>query len=453
MTTKSKKVKAIKKSSSKDKSKKEPRVLELQPTKITEKSAWPEIHEDAFPSTVGKFVNGICEDSEADRVVGLVYVLTRLGLEFCGTIYSDGYEKHSTLINTAIITDSTGYGMGMYELPVEQLLSGLVGRTLRIQSTLSSGEDIVRSLTDKSQETDRKSRASLDNELGANGKRLLINDPDLSAALKTFSKSELITFPKVIRGLAGNGNVELSTKEGIIKATGAHVAIVTHTASDKISSLLKEIKSTSCLFNCFLWVPESRQKQVAMPKVMPDEVMKEFQIKFGKRIEAAKRLKSVKMSKDAQKLWAVYYPSLTMHYTGIVAAAVNNSKAHVLRLALIYALASGHTEIKARDLKAAIALVKYSNESVLRIFKAYPDNKYKEKLLEALRSAPDNMLSRTAINTKVFGRNTSSEEIDKIIGEMETLNQIAIEPKTTKGAHKGMIKLVPAKSVSTKLYN
>jgi len=95
-------------------------------------------------------------------------------------------------------------------------------------------------------------------------------------------------------------------------------------------------------------------------------------------------------------------------------AVIGRGEAQVVRLSLIYTLLDLSNVIRAEHLAAALAMWDYAESSARFIFGeslGYPEA---DRLLAALRAAPEG-LSRSEVSA-VFGRHRSESEIDSHFG-------------------------------------
>jgi predicted transcriptional regulator len=193
--------------------------------------------------------------------------------------------------------------------------------------------------------------------------------------------------------------------------------------------------------NRFLWILARRQKLVALPSPMPDDAVAAMQSIVINRVEAAKNLQGVSMSNEASHLWVESYPDLTMDCSGAAGSLVNRTEAHAIRLSLIYALASGHSQIEVPDLKAALAVVEYSRQSAFYIFGSTGTDRRKSKILKALKNAENHEMTVTEISNEVFKRHVKSNDLHKMLTEMEASKLVHLEKTSTLGAPKTIVKL------------
>ena len=93
----------------------------------------------------------------------------------------------------------------------------------------------------------------------------------------------------------------------------------------------------------------------------------------------------------------------------------SRAEAHVLRLALIYAVLDKTTKIKRAHVKAALAVWDYSFRSAVYIFGERVGDKHADAILDALQASKDG-LTRDEIRNQVFNRNLPSHLIGQKLG-------------------------------------
>lgn len=399
----------------------------------------PVLHENALPGWLGEFVRLACEHSEAHEAATLITLLLRFAAEILEPYFNVGDSKHQARTNAVIVGLSAKARKGTSSKPVDRLFDGLENSATFSPGPLSSGEGLIYAVRDATLEFDKKTKELVVVDPGVSDKRLFVQDEEFAAAL-TCTKREGNTLSAIIRGFFDGGNAEPLTKSNKIKATGAHVVIVAHITMADLSSLLNSVQIANGFANRFMWFLVHRKKLVAMPKAIPAKEIHKYQRILSRRIEAARRLDSVEMSEKALEYWEDMYPALSMDYTGAAGSVAGRSETHAIRLALIYALAAGRSKIIVEDLKAALALVAYSKESVFAIFKGNSGDKRKEKIIEGLRKAPGKEMTRSDIY-KVLKNNANAVEIDKMLQELESSKLIELVKIETKRKPKSIVRL------------
>ena len=405
----------------------------------------PDLPEEAMPGWIGKFVKLACKDSEAHPSAVLIALLLRFCAEILGPYVRIGDAKHRARTNAVIVGATSRARKGTSFKPVEVLFDGLENCARVSPGPLSTGEGLVEAVRDERCEFDTKKQIEVIVDPGVTDKRLFVFDEELANALASIHRKDN-ALSGVIRRLHDDGNVEPLIRHNKYKTTGAHVVILTNITTLELTSNLDKVQMTNGFANRFLWLLVHRTKNVSLPPPFPAEELEHFRNIVAECIEAARGLGEMYLSEEAQNLYTEVYDELTTEYPGFAGAIVGRSEAHVVRLALIYALAAGHSKVETQDLLAALALVKTSNESVFIIFKDNDDvnqgDKRKDKILKALSSAPKNELSKSGIYA-VFNRKISSSEVDKVMQDLVSSKDVIIMPvKKTGGADKTIYKLV-----------
>jgi len=407
---------------------------------LSQPEVWPALSDDAFPGWIGDFVKMACEHSEADPAAVLVTLLGRFAAEVgSGPYVNIGDARHRARTNFALAGSSSKSRKGTSKQPVNRVFNEIPSAARCTPGPLSSGEGLIYAVRDEVIEFDKKKQEYVTVDPGVTDKRLFVLDEEFAAALNC-TKREGNTLSAIIRGFFDDGNAEPLTKSFRIKATGAHVVIVTHITEMELISLLNQVQMSNGFGNRFLWILSRRQKLMALPSPMPDSEVDQIRKIVIERIESARDLKAVGMSDDAKKLWIESYPGLTMDFEGVTGSVVNRIEAHAIRLALIYALCAGHSQIEVDNLKAALALVEYSRRSAFRIFGSAVGDKKKIKIIDALRSADNHEMTISEISNNVFKRNMNSDELHKLLSEMESSKLIVLKKSPTGGAPKTIVK-------------
>jgi hypothetical protein len=98
----------------------------------------------------------------------------------------------------------------------------------------------------------------------------------------------------------------------------------------------------------------------------------------------------------------------------MVGAVTSRGEAQVMRLSAIHALLDSSRLIRVEHHEAAMALWDYCRQSAKWIFGTTTGDRNADKILRALRHAP-NGLTKTEISTEVFKGHASSADIDEAL--------------------------------------
>ncbi len=109
------------------------------------------------------------------------------------------------------------------------------------------------------------------------------------------------------------------------------------------------------------------------------------------------------------------YPELSEGRPGLLGAVTSRAEAHTMRLAMLYALIDRSPVIRADHLRSGLALWRFAERSAAFIFGDALGDPDADALLEALRAAMPEGLTRTEIREGVFQRHKSSEQIARTL--------------------------------------
>jgi hypothetical protein len=114
-------------------------------------------------------------------------------------------------------------------------------------------------------------------------------------------------------------------------------------------------------------------------------------------------------------------------------AIAGRAEAQVMRLSPIYALLDKSAFIRPEHHRAAMALWRYCDQSAGWIFGRSAGNKNADKILDALRHAPNGM-TKTEISAEVFNRHASSADIDEALRLLYGLRMVEYRVAASGGA-------------------
>jgi hypothetical protein len=117
---------------------------------------------------------------------------------------------------------------------------------------------------------------------------------------------------------------------------------------------------------------------------------------------------------EARAVWREVYGPLSEGRPGLAGALLARAEAHVMRLAMLYALLDLSAVISAPHLLAALALWEFCQRSVYHVFGDELGDPIADELLRLLRACQDG-LTRNELRD-FFGRNQPSERIGRALG-------------------------------------
>jgi hypothetical protein len=215
-------------------------------------------------------------------------------------------------------------------------------------------------------------------------------------------------------------------------AAGAHVGIVAHITPEELAARLGHIEMANGFGNRYLYFLSKSDKVLPHTEPIPGAAYSAIEKRLRTLLTLGNRKTSrcFSMSPSAQKLWAEVYPALREDQPGLVGAMTARGSSMVLRLALIYALVdNAKTDIGAAHLKAALAVWRYSCDSVAQLFGNVPGDPLSAKVLTLLRSGP---MTRTKFNAHLSA--DQKEHIEDTLVRLEQEGRLVKTTTKAKGA-------------------
>jgi len=409
---------------------------------------WPSMGDQAFSGFAGRFVEVASRKSEADPAAILITFLARFAVE-CGSspfIYV-GDSKHYARAFAVIVGASSKSRKGTSSKPVERLFkmrllaSDDIFITARVSpGPLSSGEGLIYAVRDEvtAWKVDKKTGEGEEVVIdpGVNDKRLFVMDEEFSSALIA-SKREGNTLSTIFRNVWDTGNLEPLTKNNRIRATAAHIGIVSHITLAELNRKLDEVEAFSGFANRILWVCARRQGVVPFPEPMPEKELASLQWELKGIIEKVREFSEMIFSEDAKEKWREIYSDLSKDHSGLVGAVIDRAESQVIRLAMIYSLLNSSPTISVDHLESALAVWRYCEASAGFIFAGREVNPHSQKILSLLISEGE----KTATEIyEHFNRHIKKEQLEQSILEMVSQKKIEVERIQTKGRPRTIFK-------------
>jgi hypothetical protein len=399
--------------------------------------------QEAFYGLAGEIVRRIEPHTEADPAALLFQFLAAFGnlIGHDHYIVADG-TRHYLILYGVLVGESSKGRKGTSWNHIANLMEHVEPewRQDRISYGLSSGEGLIWAVRDPIEETKpirEKGRYTGQYETyianhGEDDKRLLVIESEFANVLKVMAR-EGNTLSPVIRCAWDSGDLKTMVKNSPAEATKAHISIVGHITRDELRRLLTQTESANGFANRFCWLAVKRSKCLpdggAIHTVNFEDVVAQLQ----SAVDYAKDFVEIFRDPEAKNLWRDVYPRLSEAQPGMSGAVTGRAEAQVMRLSAIYALLDKSRLIRPEQHRAAMAVWKYCEESARWIFGTSTGDRNADKILVALRHAPNGM-TKTEISVEVFNRHASSADVDEALRLLHGLNMASYRAESSGGA-------------------
>jgi bifunctional DNA primase/polymerase-like protein/primase-like protein/uncharacterized protein DUF3987 len=400
---------------------------------LVKRSTWPTRPADAiFYGLAGDVVRTLSPHSEAHPMALLGQFLVAFGsaigrgpgLQVEGDFHAT--NEYLVLVgDTAKARKGTGRGRVMQlmrrvdpEWASERQCSGLVSGEGLIWEVR---DPITRRRKPRKGEGAHADEDGLIEELedaGIEDKRVLVTEAEFAAVLAVIRRDGNTLSP-IVRDLWDHGNARTMAKGAPARTTGAHVSIIGHITSEELRRGLTATERANGFANRFLFVCVRRVRSLAFGGNLDERDLDFLAKRIGEALGFAGDVAgSLAWGAEAARLWESVYPGLSEGRGGMFGAIVARSEAHVIRLAILYALLDRKRTIERSHVEAALALWDYAERSAAHIFGGVAGDPLADRFLSLIQEAGDDGIDRSALRDSVSGK-LSAARLDAALGYLE----------------------------------
>ena len=395
---------------------------------------------EAFYGLTGQIVRTIEPASEADPAALLVQILVSFG-NVVGRIphFVVEGDRHFANEFAVLVGRSSKARKGTSFGRVNRLFCEVEEQWARehVQTGLSSGEGLIWAVRDPitkrecvKQRGEQPRYEEIESDPGIEDKRLLVYEPEFANVLKQ-TERQGNTLSPLLRQAWDSGNLRTLTKNSPARATGAHISLIGHITAEELRRYLTQTETANGFGNRHFWLCAVRSKLLPEGGQVDPIAWQKLRDDVTKAIAFARTVGEVHRDDDARILWREIYGPLSTGRPGLVGSLLGRAEAHVMRLALIYALMDQSSVIQVSHLLAATTLWDYVERSVLFLFGDSLGDPVADELLRLLRGSPGG-LTRNDMRD-FFKRHQSSERIGQALGLLLQHRLARFEQQDTSG--------------------
>lgn len=368
---------------------------------------WPDPpHHHAYDNLAGTIVETIAPHTEADPVAILGQLLAA-----CGSVIGRGAwfgveaTRHHPNEFIVLVGDSAKSRKGSSWDHVARLLAAVdPSFPNRTHSGLSTGEGLIWAVRDPA-----------GNDPGAADGRLLVVEPEFASVLKATGR-DVNTLSPVLRNAWDARPLQLLTRTNPARATNAHITVIGHITATELCNQLNAVELANGFLNRFMLLA-CRRVRLLPEGGHPDPLAgTSLNHTLADNLNTARHAGQLRFALAARVAWWDTYAQLSQPQPGLAGAMSARAEAHVVRLALIYALIDGANTINLAHLNAALAVWDYARRSATWALGDTTADPIGEQLHAALTATPDG-LTRTQIRD-LFHRNQPAVTIDAALAAL-----------------------------------
>ena len=354
----------------------------------------------AWQGMAGMIAETIAPHTEADPVAILAQLLVGAGAVIGrGAWLAVEATRHHPNEFVVLVGESAKARKGSsWDHVARTLARADTGFAARVRTGLSTGEGLIWAARDPN-----------GTDPGATDARLLVVEPEFVTVLKATGR-DINTLSPVLRAAWDGRPLALLTRTAPARASKAHIAVVGHITATELAHHTSAVEAANGFLNRFLFIA-CRRHRLLPEGGHPDPLAGTgIEARLGRHLTAAQHTGQVRLDPAARLEWCDAYTALSEADDGLVGSLCARAEAHVLRLAMLYALIDGDNTITTAHLHAGLALWDYAARSVAWATQAATTDPVAEQIHTALTASPDG-LTRTQLRD-LFARNLPAARID-----------------------------------------
>ena len=404
------------------------------------RDTWPRpLGSEAHIGVAGDFVRAVEPHTEADPAALLVQFLVAFGSVIGrGPHFQVEADRHGANLFACLVGRTSKGRKGTSLGYVRRLFHG-VDEGWRLVDGLSSGEGLIWSVRDpiEREEPIRAEQAGTVSgyqqvrvDPGVADKRLLAFAPEFASVLKVLRR-EGNTLSPVLRNAWDGIDLRILTKNIPASATGAHVSLLAHVTREEVSRLMAAEEAANGFGNRFLWVCAQRSKRLPEGGNVDAGALLDVTERTRMTVAHARNAGRIERDDAARAQWCAAYGRLGEDRPGLLGAMTSRAEAQVVRLSLLYALLDRANRVGVRHLRAALEVWRYCEDSARYAFGASLGNRDAERLLAAIRSAPDGLTTTEAHGA--LGRHRTRDQVHAALEVLLDAGKVTRHEEPTAG--------------------
>lgn len=366
----------------------------------------------AYHGLAGQIVDTIAPHTEADPVAILSQLLVAFGAAVGRHAwFSVEATRHHPNEFLVLVGDSAKARKGSSWDHVARLLAtadpSLAARTL---TGLSSGEGLIWAVRDPT-----------DQDPGITDRRLLVVEPEFASVLKAASR-DISTLSPTLRAAWDGRPLAILTRSAPARASDAHIAVIGHITSLELQHHVNPVEAANGLLNRVLFIA-CRRTRLLPDGGHPDPIAGTgLDRQLALTVAAARAAGQLSFTAHGRTLWHRAYQQLAEPQAGLAGQLTARAEAHVIRLALLYALLDRAAAIGPEHLHAALALHHYAARSAAWALQPDTGDPIAEHVHAALRHARDGLTRSQLID--LLHRNVSARRLDQALANLAAADKV-----------------------------
>jgi hypothetical protein len=377
-------------------------------------AGWPAPPERAvYHELLGAIVGAIAPNTEADPIAILTQLLVAFGAAVGrGAYFQVEATRHHGNEYMCLVGDSARGRKGSSWDHVRRLIIDAdPSLEPRVLTGLSSGEGVIWAVRDPTAQ-----------DPGIPDQRLLVIEPEFASVLRA-STREISTLSPTLRSGWDGRPLAILTRTAPARASTAHISVIGHITQHELRRHTTSLELSNGYINRVLLIACRRQRLLpdgGHPDPLHGTGLDRL---LAAALRQARTAGQIQLDDHARELWHHAYRKLANEPPNTIVAQVTaRAEAHIIRLALLYALTDGKRQISAPHLQAALALQDYAARSAAWALTGATGNPLAEQIHAVLRLHPRG-LTRSQISQNL-NHNQPASQIETALHALNAAGRV-----------------------------
>jgi hypothetical protein len=399
----------------------------------------PKLGEAALSGLAGDIVQALVPTTEATAAAMLGTLLTTFGtMVGRGAHVLVGPQQHFPGMFMVVVGGTARDRKGTSAAAVQPVLNAADGegspfmRSRAIRG-IQSGEALIQAAADAGSSAHGDSANSSPSSVPED-QRLLVLESEYGRLLTVAGRKNAI-LSEVLRSAWDGEPLVNRTRQQSLAAEHAHVGILGHITRDELRVKLAAVDVANGFANRFLYLLSRRTSLHPEPGRLSEPQVKAFGLRLHKAVAFAQQVGEVPRTPAFSQAWDDVYRVIESQPDGgpMFGNLSARATAHLIRLALVYALLDRSAQLEERHLHSALAVWEYSEATLAHVWGVTLGDRRLDRLAAAVAEAGSAGLPRTEVS-RLFSNNLTKEDVAGLIARLVELGLATDQRQPTRGA-------------------
>ncbi len=388
------------------------------------------MRDEAYCGLIGEAVEIAIPETEACPEALLCQMLVAIGNIIGRGPYFNQGDYHRAVTNVVLVGDTSAGRKGTSMRVVRSLLEEIdpEWNVSRVKKGIQTGEALITLIRDDKVKVDKKGEEYVIE--GVDDKRMLILEEEF-ARLLGVGQRKGNPLNAVIREVFDSPRrLESQSKIDPETATDPHVSLIAHVTPIELLALLNKVDVGNGFINRLMFIESRETQRLPFAKVPNWQEHLDLVRNLREAIQFARQVNEVTWRADGAKAWCHWYNHRIIP-GGSIGSILGRAEAHILRIALIFALLDCREQVTEAHFNAALAIWDYAAQTARRVFGNTTGDKLADKIFAYVQRHGE--VTRWQLSAEALAGNTPKIDLDLALSLLVENNMMRVRTEKRDG--------------------